>query len=344
MNATTKDKVNWGVLGSAWINTLAIPGLLGAGNARLLAVSSRRPEVAEADRLRWDAERAYGSYETLLADRDVDAVYIPLPNHLHAQWTIAALDAGKHVLCEKPLVLSMADVDAIAAAAERAGRLVMEAFMYRFAPRWSRAMELIRSGAIGEARLARVTLGFKQFYDHYNIRFDPAAGGGALWDMGCYAVNMSRLIFGAEPRRALATQWTRPGGTVDTTTSGVLDFDAGRTSIFSVSFDHINPLSQVEVVGTDGWISLQGTGMRGEPFTRLLHHRFGDEIFLDGIEPVAEVFEAADMFCGEFHEISRALLDGTPPRYTLADARENARAVLALHESARTGAAITLQA
>jgi len=341
MNAS-KGSVNWGVLGSAWINTLAIPGLLGAGNARLLAVSSRRPEAAEVDRLRWGAERAYGSYEALLADRDIDAVYIPLPNHLHAQWTIAALEAGKHVLCEKPLALSMAEVDAIAAAAERAGRRVMEAFMYRFAPRWMRAMDLLREGAIGEARLARITLGFKQFYEHYNIRFDPAAGGGALWDMGCYAVNMSRLIFGAEPRRALATQWTRPGERVDTTTSGVLDFDAGRTAIFSVSFDHINPLSQVEIVGTDGWISLQGTGMRGEPFTRLLRHRFGEEVFLDGVEPVTETFAAADMFAGEFRDISRAILEDTPARYTLDDARANARAVLALREAAQRGVAVAL--
>ncbi|MDQ0391760.1 Gfo/Idh/MocA family protein [Labrys monachus] len=326
--------VNWGVLGSAWINNLAIPGLLTAGNARLLAVSSRRPHVAEADRLRWGADRAYASYQLLLEDRDIEAVYIPLPNHLHCEWVVAALRAGKHVLCEKPLALSLAQVEEIEAAATRADRQVMEAFMYRFAPRWVRAMELIRSGQIGEARLARITLGFKQFYDSYNIRFDPGAGGGALWDMGCYAVNMSRLIFGAEPVAALATQWVRPDEKVDTTTSGVLDFGGGRTSIFSVSFDHINPLSQVEIVGTDGWISMQGTGMRGEPFTRLLSHRFGDEIFLDGVEPTIENFPAASMFAAEFREFSRAVLADERPLYAMEDARANARAVIAIAEAA----------
>jgi len=341
MSDTTRC-VNWGVLGSAWINNAAIPGLLTAGNARLLAVSSRRPEAAEGDSVRWGAERAYPSYRQLLDDRDIEAVYIPLPNHLHAEWVVAALEAGKHVLCEKPLALSMAQIEAIEAAARRAGRQVMEAFMYRFAPRWERAMDLIRSGRIGEARLARVTLGFKQFYDSYNIRFDPHAGGGALWDMGCYAVNMSRLIFGAEPATAFATQWVRPGERVDTTTSGVLDFGGGRTSIFSVSFDHINPLSQVEIIGTDGWISMQGTGMRGEPFTRLLSHRFGDEVFLDGVEPVIESFAAASMFTAEFREFSRAVLAGDRPRYAMDDARANARAVLALAEAASKGAAVAL--
>lgn len=341
MDAIEK-RVTWGVLGSAWINNAAIPGMLGAGNARLLAVSSRRPDVAEADRRRWGAERAYQSYQTLLDDPEIEAVYIPLPNHLHAEWAVKALQAGKHVLCEKPLALSLPEVDTIADAAESSGRHVMEAFMYRFTPRWIRAMDLVRSGAVGEVRLARLTLGFKQFYDGYNIRFDPQAGGGALWDMGCYTVNMSRLIFAAEPRSVLATQWSRPGEKVDTTTSGVLDFDRGRTATFAVSFDFINPLSQVEIVGTDGWISLQGTGMRGEPFTRLLTHRFGDEVFLGGIEPVVETFPATDPFAAEFCELSRAIVDGDQPRYGLEDARHNTRAILALIEAASSAAAVTL--
>ncbi len=342
MNDTADGRVAWGVLGSAWINTLAIPGLLMAENARLLAVSSRRAGVAEADRQRWGAARAYASYPALLADPEIDAVYIPLPNHLHAEWAIAALRAGKHVLCEKPLALSVGEVEAIAAAAEQSGKLAVEAFMYRFAPRWRRAMDLVAGGAIGEARLIRITLAFKQFYDAYNIRFDPAAGGGALWDMGCYAVNMSRLIFAAEPERVHASRWVRPGERVDTTTSGILDFGNGRMATFSVSFDFINPLAQVEIVGTDGWISLQGTGMRGEPFTRLLRHRFGDEVFLDGVEPVVESFPAANMFAAEFHDIGQAILGAGAPRYPLADALANARTMAALIESTATGAAVAV--
>lgn len=335
-----KKQLRWGVLGSAWINEAAIPGILAAGNATLAAVSSRRPEVAEADRIRWGAQKAYGSYDALLADPQIDAVYIPLPNHLHTEWTIRAVKAGKHVLCEKPLALSRDDVETIAAEAKRADRVVMEAFMYRFAPRWLKALQLARSGSIGDVRLARVTLGFRQHYDNYNIRFDPAAGGGVLWDMGCYAVNMSRLIFAAEPAGVFATQWIRPGESVDTTTSGLLDFGNGRTSIFSVSFDHINPLSQIEIVGTDGWISLQGTGMRGEPFTRLLTHRFGDEVFLNGVEPQTETFPAFNSFAAEFEEMGRIVLDGATPRYDPSDALRNVEVLEKLIESAKGGALV----
>ena len=333
-------RISWGVLGSAGINKAAIAGMIGAKNAKLLAVSSRRPGVAEADRQRWGAERAYDSYEALLSDRDIDAVYIPLPNHVHAEWAIKALQAGKHVLCEKPLALSLAEIDAISDAAKRASRVVMEGFMYRFAPRWIRAIELIRSGAIGEPRLVRITRGFKQFYDSYNIRFDPAVGGGVLWDMGSYAVNMSRLVFESEPRRALATSWSRPKERVDTTTSAILDFGGGRTSVFTVSFDFVNPFAQFEVVGLEGWISLQGTGTRGEPFTRIVRHRYGDEIFLNGVEPTIESFPAADVFTAEFLEFGRAVIDGDQPRYGLADARANTQALLALTKAMATGAAV----
>lgn len=136
---------------------------------------------------------------------------------------------------------------------------------------------------------------------------------------------MSRLIFAAEPFSVLARRWTRPGEAVDTTTTGLLDFGEGRTALFSVSFDHVNPLGQVEIVGTDGWLSLQGTGMRGEPFTRLLHHRYGDEVFLDGVEPAVEEFARFDSFTAEFEEMGDVVLRGATPRYGTDDARANVR-------------------
>lgn len=332
VTATTR----WGVLGSAWINNAAIPGIIAAPHAELTAVSSRRAGVAAADQQRWGAERHYVSYDDLLADDDIDVVYIPFPNHLHAEWTIRALEAGKHVLCEKPLALSLAEVERIADAAERTGGMVLEAFMYRFAPRWQRAVELLRAGEIGEPRLVRVVMGFKQHYDDYNIRFDPEAGGGAMWDLGCYAVNMSRLLLDAEPSGTWATGWKRPGEQVDTTSSAILEFDGGRSALISVSFDFVNPHAQIEVVGTEGWLTLQGTGMRGEPRTRLVRHRFGDEVYLDGVEPVVEEFAWSDNFAGEVEHLSRAVLGMEPLRFGLSDARANAAVLDAMISSQRS--------
>jgi predicted dehydrogenase len=322
-------------MGVAGINEATIPGILSASNAVLHGIASRRPEAAAAEAERRGAARAYGSYDELLADDDVDVVYIPLPNTLHTEWTIKAVEAGKHVLCEKPLATKAQEVEQIREAADRAGKLVLEAFMYRFTPRWQRAADLLAEGAVGDPRAVRVGLGFKQHYPDYNIRFDPAMAGGVTWDMGCYAVNMSRLLLRAEPDSVYATATSRPGETVDTTSNALLSFPDGRTALAHVSFDYINPHSQVEVIGTDGWISMPGTGMRGEPFTRLLRHRFGDEIYLDGVEPVVEEFEHVDPYRLEVEHLGAAILGEAPLRYGLDDALANVRALERWIESAK---------
>lgn len=336
------DAVRWGVLGVAGITEATIPGILGAPNAELHAIASRRPETAAAAAERWGAEKSYGSYDELLADESIEAVYIPLPNTLHVEWTLRALEAGKHVLCEKPIALSIADIERIAASAGSRGLHVLEAFMYRFTPRWNRALELVRSGAIGEPRAARIGLGFKQFYPDYNIRFDPEAGGGVLWDMGCYASDMARGLFGAEPVNVVANSWTRPGERVDTSVDAILDFGDGRSALTHVSFDYPNPRSQVELVGTHGWISLPGTGMRREPFTELVLHASEDEVFADGRQPHVERFDDADAYLLEVEHLSAAIRTGAPLRHTLDDSIANTRVIDAIRDAAAHGRAVAI--
>ena len=338
----SEGQVRWGVMGAAAINDALIPGLLGASNATLHAIASRRPGVAEHEARRWGAPVAHESYDALLADPAIEAVYIPLANHLHAEWTVRALDAGKHVLCEEPLGLSVEEVERIGQAAARNDRLALEAFMYRFAPRWQRAREIIAQGLIGDARVVRVGFAFKQDPPGYNIRFDPGAGGGIVWDMGCYAVNMSRDLLGAQPESVIATGHARPGAEVETSVEAILSFPGGRSAVTHVSFDYPNPYSQVEVVGTDGWIAMPGTGMRREPFTRLLLHRMGDEVFADGVEPVVESFPYVDTYRLEVEHLSDCVLHGRPPRYGIDDALANVRALEAIFRSLEEGRVVPL--
>jgi predicted dehydrogenase len=324
-------------MGAAAINEALVPGLLTARNATLRAVASRRPGVAAQEARRWGAPVAHDSYEALLADGEVQAVYIPLANHEHAEWTVRALEAGKHVLCEKPLGLSAEEVQRIADAAERTGRLALEAFMYRFAPRWQRAREILAGGLIGDPRVVRVGFAFKQDPPGYNIRFDPGAGGGIVWDMGCYAVNMARDLLRAEPEAVAATGYTRPGAAVETSVDAILSFPDGRSAVTHVSFDYPNPYAQVEVVGTEGWISMPGTGMRREPFTRLLWHDGPDEVFADGVEPVVESFPFVDPYRLEVEHLGDCVLHGDPPRHGLDDALANVRALAAIFRSLAEG-------
>jgi len=335
--SSTKPRVRWGVLGVAGINDAFVPGLRAASNATLFALASRRPGVAEREAIRWDAPRHHGSYEALLADEEIDAVYLPLPNALHAAWVVRALDAGKHVLCEKPLAMSMAEIDAIRQAAERSERYLLEAFMYRFAPRWQRALDLVAAGAIGDVRIVRAGLAFAQCPYGYDIRFDVAQGGGVVWDMGCYAVNMARALFGAEPESVVAAGHSRPGGDVETSAEALLSFPGGGSAVTHVSFDYPNPFSQVEVIGTDGWIAMPGTGMRREPFTRLLRHRGDAEVFADGRDPVTEQFPYVDTYRLEVEHLGECILDGQPPDFGLDDAAANTAALLAIHASLASG-------
>src|SRR5579884_3375384 len=226
--------VTWGIVSTADINRKVIPAAQASEMVELVAVASRTQKRADTYAQKWGIPRAYGSYEALLADPEIDAVYISLPNTLHCEWSIRALDAGKHVLCEKPLSRQPEEVVAAFDAAERNGRLLSEAFMYRHNPQTARIVELVDEGAIGDLRLVRSTFGYG-LYDDTNIRLRSDVEGGALMDVGCYNVSASRLLAG-EPERVWAEAWYGPTDT-DWDVAGIeLRYDDG--SVERIELDH----------------------------------------------------------------------------------------------------------
>jgi predicted dehydrogenase len=300
--------LRWGILSTAGIATeKAIPGMLRAARCEVAAIGSRDQARAAAVAARHGIPRVHGSYEALLADPEVDAVYIPLPNHLHAEWTIAAARAGKHVLCEKPLALSPADAERMIEVCRAEGVALMEAFMYRLHPSWVAVRELVASGRIG--RLVAVNSWFSYFNDDpANIRNVAAYGGGALLDIGCYSVNLSRMLFGTEPERVEATIVRDPA-------SGVASFTCSTRAESD---------QQVHIYGTTGRISV------GIPFNIPPDRPTHVYLTAGGDPPVAPAtetitFETADQYGVQAERFAAAILDGgplpTPPEDALANLR-----------------------
>jgi predicted dehydrogenase len=322
--------LRWGILSTANVaRTQVIPGIQKADRCRIVAIASRDATRALAAASAAGIPRAHGSYEDLLADPEVDAVYIPLPNHLHAEWTIAAVHAGKHVLCEKPLALTSSDAERMVAAAETAGVLLMEAFMYRLHPSWVAVQELVTSGRIG--RLVAVQSWFSYFNDDpQNIRNVAAYGGGALFDIGCYSVNLSRLLFGAEPQWVSASVIRDPATGVDVLTSGLLEFEAG-VATFTCS-TRAEDDQRVDVYGTEGRVSVEiPFNIPPDRATHIFLTRGGDP----PVNPATErlTFETADPYTVEAQSFAAAVLDGRPVPVPPADAVANLRVIERLLES-----------
>ncbi len=325
-----------GVLSTANIATeKVIPGMRRGTRCEVAAIASRDTASAEAIARRLDIPRAHGSYEALLADPDIDAVYIPLPNHLHAEWTIAATRAGKHVLCEKPLAMTAADAETMVAAARDAGVVLMEAFMYRLHPSWEALREVVASGRIG--RLTAVQSWFSYYNDDpANIRNILAAGGGALFDIGCYNVNLSRMLFGAEPTTVQAAITRDPASGVDILTSAILGFPTG-VATFTCS-------TRVE---TDQWVHVYGTTGRASieiPFnippdrpTRVVITAGGDP----PVAPASETltFPTADPYGVEADRFAAVILDGAPLPIAPDDAVANLRVIERIFAAGASGAA-----
>jgi len=317
-----EKKFQWGLLSTAKINDAILAAMPNSPRAVMLAVGSRDADKARAYAAQKHIARAYGSYEALLADPDVDIVYIGLPNGLHAEWTIKALQAGKHVLCEKPFALTVAEVDAMHAAATAAQRVVAEAFMYRHHPKVRRAQELAESGAIGTMRYLRASFSFTLPRD-YNVRWDPAIGGGALWDLGGYPVSAARFFFGA-PEQVEGWQVLSPSG-VDETFAGTLYFPGQRVAQINVSF-RMPFRSVVEVVGDAGSLVLTHPFHSDNPEAQL--------ILTQGDKPQVVPTPAAERYLLEIEDMHDAILENRPPLVTPAETRGHIETLVALYASA----------
>jgi xylose dehydrogenase (NAD/NADP) len=307
----------WGFISTADINRKVIPGAQASPEIDLLAVASRDQGRADAYAREWGIERAYGSYEALLADADIEAVYISLPNTLHCEWSIRAVEAGKHVLCEKPLSRHPEEVEAAFDAAERAGRLLMEAFMYRHNPQTSRLRQLLGEGAVGEPRLVRSTFSYG-LYDADNIRLRTDVEGGALMDVGCYCVSVSRLAAGAEPDSVFGQAWIGETGT-DWVFTGSLRFPGDVLAIFDCG-TALPERDELEVIGSEGSLFLDDPYHANTP---VIEQRRDGRVERIELEP-------ADSYRLELENLGAAIRGEAEPLLGRDDALGQARALEAL--------------
>ena len=322
-------KIRWGVLSTAKIGTEeVIPAMQLGEYCKFTAIASRQLEKAQAAARRLGLEKAYGSYEELLADPDVDAVYLPLPNHLHVPWAIKALKAGKHVLCEKPLGLNAAEAQELLKASRKFPRLkVMEAFMYRHHPQWQWAKKRVSEGKIGELRTIQ---SFFSYYnsDPNNIRNKADIGGGGLMDIGCYCISLSRFIFGAEPWRVCGIREEDPEMKVDRLTSGLLEFASG-TSTFTCATQLV-PYQRVNIFGTKGRIEIEIPF--NAPSDRPCKIWHGDDARIEEV-----ILEICNQYTIQGDLFSRAVLEDREVPTPLEDAVANMQVIDALVRSARSG-------
>ncbi len=318
--------LRWGILGPGRIAPRLVRAVGACPRAELAAVASRDPARAAAFARTHAIPVAYGSYDALLSSPDVDVVYIALPNHLHAEWTIRALDAGKHVLCEKPLAGTVAEVDAIADASARAGRLAVEGFMYLHHPQVLLAIELARGGALGRLELMHGTFSFLLTHPG-DPRVDPAMGGGSLWDVGCYPVSLARRIAGEEPDAIGAFARFDERG-IDRTFIGQLRFPGGLLAQFDCGFAAPDR-ERVEIVGRDASLVLES------PFLPAPDGPPPAVTIWRGRDATAVDVSSIDQYQVEVDDLTAAILGGTAPRVDLAFSRGNIATLVDLDRAAR---------
>ncbi len=323
-------KLNWGLLSTAKINGALIKPLNASKRARLLAVASRSVSSAEAYAHEWNIPRAHGSYEALLADPEIDVVYNSLPNHLHAEWTIKALRAGKHVLCEKPFALTLAEADAMSLAARETGKVLAEAFMYRHHAQTLKIKEIVDGGELGKLQLIKGSFTFTLTREG-NYRWINEMGGGSIWDVGCYPISYARMIVGAEPVEVFGWQVTGQGGS-DESFFGQMRFKDEVHMQFDCGFKSPSR-AFIEIVGTDATLNIPDPFKPGPK----------NEIYLNRNNKTQIIkIKGGELYSGEVEDMCDAVLDNRPPFISLADSRGNIAAIMALIQSASNGISISL--
>jgi predicted dehydrogenase len=327
------EPVRFGVLGTAKIAIQkVIPAMQQSALCTIAAIASRDPGRARAAADALGIEKAYGSYAELLADPDIEAVYNPLPNHLHVPLSIEAAAAGKHVLCEKPIALSAMEAGKLIAARDRAGVLIQEAFMVRCHPQWLRARELVRSGRIGELRVVQGSFSYMN-RDPANVRNQAAIGGGGLYDIGVYPTVTARFLFEAEPTRVAAQIERDPDFKTDRLTSALLTFPTGQ-ALFVCSTQLV-PYQRMQIFGTKGRIEIEIPF--NAPPDRPCRIFVDDGSQLGDASAETETFEVTDQYTLQGDVFARAIREGTPLAFPLEDAIRNMRVVDALFRAAESG-------
>jgi xylose dehydrogenase (NAD/NADP) len=334
------NRIRWGVLGASDIARKAvIPAIRASSNGSLAAIASRDPARARAAAEELGFDHVADSYEALLARPDIDAVYIPLPNSLHVDWIVKAAQAGKAVLCEKPIALSAAQAKPAIELCARLGVPLMEAFMYHFHPQTAQVKVLLASGAIGEVREVRahLSVNFMNPVDPRNVRFDAALGGGTLLDMGCYTTGLARMVFGAEPRRISATWLLDERFGVDVQTSAILEFDSG-VALASCAF-RAGGQGAYSIVGTRGTIEaprgfIPGLGSREAEAILVIADENGTRR--------EERFAPVDQYNLMVEAFADAVIHKRPVPLPPSESLANMAVLDAIAEAARRGAAVTL--
>jgi predicted dehydrogenase len=321
-------KVRWGIISTAKIGReKVIPAMQQSAYCHVIAIASRNKEEAQNVARNLNIPKAYGSYEELLDDAEVDAVYIPLPNHMHVPWAIKAIEKGKHVLCEKPIALSAGEAQTLLNAAQQKPQLkIMEAFMYRFHPQWVKSKQLVSEGALGELKTIQ---SFFSYYnvDENNIRNIKEAGGGGLMDIGCYCISLSRFLYDSEPQRVSGIVDYNPKSGTDHMASGILDFGSG-TATFTCS-TQAAPYQRVNIIGAEGRIEIE-IPFNAPPDVQTRIWLFSK----GGKEEIT--FDAVDQYSLQGDLFSKAILDHSEVPTPLIDAVNNMKVIEAIFESAET--------